>query len=232
MNKKLLCNVLLVLLVLILLSISLFADRVKPHNVTCECIDYECDKEIENLCLNFLDTRVINLKKEINKQLSQKQWIDSFRIESQKLDYKIVITYSKAKVTVRDVDKQPVCHSDCQGNCIPVNYSEDLPLLDTTDEFVGEYFSVSKYKNMIELLCKINEISQFKNSFIQNDGFYVILRNGYKLIFPVEIDDPDYYSGSLDLILSRLNNFNEDFKMNEVDKVGEIDMRYKHPYLR
>ena len=59
---------------------------------------------------------------------------------------------------------------------------------------------------------------------LSQDGLTVILKDGQKVLFPVNIGEPEVLLGALRLIYAKIENEGSDFR--------EIDLRFENPVLR
>lgn len=83
----------------------------------------------------------------------------------------------------------------------------------------------------LELLYGAFSAYQIREGKIENNGLVIELSQGPRVIFPLE-GDRDVLLGSLRIVLSKLNNPDEDSKIENVSGVSIIDLRYKNPVIK
>lgn len=226
-------KILTIIVVLVFLSVLLIIDKLKPINVSCICKDTSCDKNIDDYCTYFKTIPVRDFSKKAKKILSEDVSINNFIITSKYLNYEILIEYEQPVITLISSDNNIICQIDCMGNCMNKKVQDNLPVLVLPSDLYNADRGIKpEYKNTVSLLCNINNFTKINSSNINNNNFNILLKNGIHVIFPAQINDVQYMSGSLNLILSRLNNSDEDTNIIIDKNVSQIDFRFEHPILR
>lgn len=128
-----------------------------------------------------------------------KQGVDKFLIVDN--NYKVIGTEKNTLLPLVNINN---------GDAIDFNLGESLP------------DSLSFASNIERQMYALYGV---KLATVYNDKIEVKLSSGPKVLFPLE-GEIDVLMGSLNLILSRLNNASGEIR------IGEVDLRYKNPVIR
>ncbi len=179
-------------------------------------------KETKRAVRNFLDRQIGVFDYQIKFSLPDKLEIDVIERKGiaaiRQKDGKYLIFDSKGKIyALVDKTALPVIET-AEG----LQYEENLNL--------GEEVSFALVFSA-SLLEKLYELYAVKKGYFENDTLKVSLPNGIEVYFPSS-GDISYLLGSLRLILSGLNHFQEDSKIENGGRIRSIDLRYQNPVVR
>jgi hypothetical protein len=172
----------------------------------------EAKKEIEDILKN---------------DLSLSDYSTQFKIPD---TLKISLLEDKPKFALKSLSNNVYGLVNENGLVLKIEDNSSLPYVEIEGTFpnVGEKV-LEKEFFALKTILGLYSLYQIDKGKIQNESLLVELKNGIKVIFPLE-GDKDVLLGALRVILNRLNEDAKESKINKV--VYEIDLRFKNPVLR
>ncbi len=141
----------------------------------------------------------------------------------------VYVIVKKPKFTLKSNKNNALALIDQDG--VVLGYSENttLPVVVFSQGLIAVGESVStKELFALKLVSSMDYYYQVKEGTLIEDRLEVFLGDGVKVILPLE-GDREVLLGSLKVVLSRLN---ENAKDAKIERVSEIDLRFKNPVLR
>ena len=200
-----------------------------------QCIDYkgnECDQRLVKILSSFENTRgyvaTRGIDNAIKNDILTKKY--SVRFAFPNILF-VLITKRDPKYAMQVEGSDWIDLVDEEGYITDVADNTFLPILKIGNRIVNPGDNIDK--NVLFALKIVKAVSQtyiVNNAKLKDDNIEIILKDGYKVIFPND-GDFDTLLGSFKLIVSRLNNLKLDSTI-ENNKFREIDLRYKNPVIR
>lgn len=218
-------------LVLVLSVIFFIFNKIKIGKVECVGPSNVCDEVVAIIG----DLEVMPAYKAINKintVLKSKNNIKSFVLKY-KFPSKIVITLSNNEpiIAIRN-DGSWIAEVDDEGRVLGLVDNSDLSFIFTDKAIpnIGENldYNLTYALNLYKSINSLEKIEKAK--VIDNNLLLKLQGESINFIFPLS-GDVEYLSGSLVLILSRLNNPVKETTI-EKSEIAEVDFRYKYPVIR
>ena len=121
---------------------------------------------------------------------------------------------------------------DSNGEVIAQKETTTLPVIEIgfVEVKLNDTIS-SQYLKAVQLLTDLNILYGVGRGIIKNEALYINLPGSVEGIFPLN-KEKEVILGALKLILDRLNTEAKDIRINEVDNIKTIDLRYDNPVLR
>jgi len=200
-------------------------------HISCQSQYGNCFDDLEEKLKKAEGKNLREAKKEIEdilkNDLSLSDYSTQFKIPD---TLKISLLEDKPKFALKSLSKNVYGLVDKEGLVLKIEDNTTLPYVEIEDSFpnVGEKVS-EKELFALKIISGVFSLYQIDKGKIQNESLLIELKNGIKVIFPLE-GDKDVLLGALTVILNRLNEDAKELKINKV--VYEIDLRFKNPVLR
>lgn len=225
---------LIIVFILFILSPFLLLPRfIKITNVSCISQYGPCDQELQNKLakLSGLSLKETNLKirEIINENALIEEYLAQYKFP-QAVAVNVITT--KPLYALKNPGEDNVILVNSGGLAIYESGSSNLPTLivpfslPAPGEMVGEQILFA-----LNVVYDMNSAYQVDRGEIANDYLSVNLSGGQTVRFPLK-GDREVLLGSLSLILSRLNTDGEEFRIEEIQEVKVIDLRFKNPTLK
>lgn len=230
MKKKLIYSILIIaaLLALVLGGLLLF-QALKVERIICASQFGPCATEIDAEIDKFQGLGIISALGQVKKTLGSDARVSQFSVRfifPSTINVDIIAKKGEAALGQQGVDNFLIL--DKTGRVIAVEKTTSLPIINVNDGTDINYqIGASVPDNLIFALNLSRQIFAgygVKLIIVEPDRIEVSLKS-VKVIFPTQ-GEVDVLIGSLNLILSRLNNAQGEIRM------GEIDLRYKNPIIR
>lgn len=218
----------LVVLVIIFLFIGY---TVKIDNIICKTSEGSCPPVIVNSLKEVSGENYFKTKNKIHKILDSNKIIQNFSIKYNVPNVFIVdVFYKKHDYCIYSKKDNKYINIDLGGNIINISEKNENGCI-LYDEFkISENMKISESDMfLLKINKKMNLIYTIDESYFESSSKSLVVKvYDHKIYFP-DNGDTDYLVGSVALIISRLNDIKQGFKMNNT---GEIDLRYKNPVVR
>ncbi len=207
-------------------------------NITLE--DFDCKNQYGECSLPVLEKigevkgkNIFFVKKEVAKRLD-----NNISVKAYKISYKI-----PSYILVNLVERKPIFAIgvksdrkfvlvDEEGYALSVAERTNLPKVYTDNEFVNLGQVVDeKFLFSLKIISDVNYLYQVNEGELKEDKLEILLPGKILTIFPL-LGDRKVLVGSLNLILSQLNDENNEFKIDTKENNLIIDLRFKNPVIR
>lgn len=219
----------LVLVILLLIAAYILLFRVSLAEVECESQFGPCSQSIDEALGKLSGKPIIptvrRMQDYLGKEKRIKQYSIRFLVPSK---LKAYIVEKKGAAALGKIGLNNYFIVDEEGVVLGKEKSTFLPMINVVDGDLtyGPGSKVSdKLKFAVELTSYMFSVYATKLSTLYEDRIEIVLGSGIKVIFPTN-GEIDVLLGSLNLILSRLNNPSSEIR------IGEVDLRYKNPIIR
>ena len=230
---RILKTFLIVLPVGIFLSFIYFLPRaIKVNTIDCESQYGPCNKFLMNGVDTVAGGRMIDVRSELNAMLSENIFVKQYSIAYNYPDeFKVLLVEEKPVYALKDKSNETSLISR-EGYVLTTSNSTNLPtlLFPGLRPQVGEKVKEGQHF-ALEIIYDIYPLYQIKRSEIDNLSLHVFFEDELEIIFPLE-GDKEVLLGSLNLILTRLRGGEEEPRIEGVDDVEIIDLRFSNPVLR
>ncbi len=221
----------IIILILLVGSIVLVPRLILIKHISCQSQYGNCFNSLEEKLKGAEGKSLREAKKEIEdilkNDLSLSDYSTQFKIPD---TLKISLLEDKPKFTLKSLSKNVYGLVNKSGVVLKIEDNSTLPCVEVEGSIpnVGEKVSEKDFF-ALKIVSGLYSLYQIDKGKIQNESLLVELKNGIKVIFPLE-GDKDVLLGALRVILNRLNEDEKESKINKV--VYEIDLRFKNPVLR
>lgn len=216
-------------LILVFLFLA-FPRIITIKKITCSNQYGRCD-----------DSLVVDLETVLGKSLMEAKstlksiFLKDMLIKDYSLQYKIpetlqiYILIKKSKFALWSGVEGKAVLVDEKGMVLTEAESTNLPKVIISEKLLsaGEQV-VQSQLFALELIADLNYYYQVKEGVLVEQRLEVNLPEGIKVIFPLE-GDRQVLLGSLKVVLSRLN---QEAKDSKIERIREIDLRFKNPILK
>ncbi|RLC32944.1 hypothetical protein DRH13_00650 [Candidatus Woesebacteria bacterium] len=224
--------------ILLAIFVSLFIlvpKKLKINNITCQSQFGPCNTSILGLIdkTSNGNKSLDEVKKELHGILANSILISDYSFHFQfpnKIEVNLIERKPKYALKAKGTDSYALV--DKEGHVIYFQDLTGLPVLITTEPppNVGETVS-NKTFFALEVLYGMFSSYQVREGKIEDESLVIELSQGPKVIFPLEGEN-EILLGSLRLVLSKLNNDDQDSKIENVSGASIIDLRFKNPVIK
>lgn len=206
---------------------------IKIRKVTCTSQFGPCNPEIQAKIDSLGGKNLAETDDKLESILSEnilvEEYFTQFRFPD---EISVDILETKPMFALRKLREERVSLIDKKGHVIAVSDSTNLPMVETEGEppMLGDKVEASTLF-ALNLIYDMFSSYGVQSGTIVNSSFEIDLNGGPKVLFPLA-GDREVLRGSLTLIISRLNSEDEISRIEEINKVNEIDLRYKNPIIR
>lgn len=205
------------------------------HTITCESQVGACPKELTSKLADLSGRPRKEVLSSLDNMLSESILVKEYAVHfvfPRTVEIKIVQRTPYYGIRKKGDDTSWVLLVDDTKKALQIVDSTDLPVVVTQDSLPNPGSTIEdRLFFALDLLYDLSTYYQIKTGEIVDDSFEIYLSDGKKVIFPLE-GDRRVLLGSLYLVVNWLNTEGKDTKMDDVDVVHEIDLRYKNPVLR
>jgi cell division septal protein FtsQ len=198
---------------------------VKINSVTCESQFGPCSPNLSEKLALLRGTPVGETRKRVSEILASDILVKKFSIQF-KLpnNFEVNILERKPKFALNNSGRSTVTLVDEEGYIVAIEVSTNLPRVIIHD-FPGNVGEKVSKENLfaLQVVGDLFTFYQIKKGEVDKDNLRVELKNGVKVIFPLE-GDRSVLISSLELVLKRYGA--------DSDLPDEIDLRYKNPVIR
>lgn len=230
MKKNLRYILIFFLIVLVIIGIYFGLKEIKTKSINCESQYGPCSDSVNRDLEKYRGISISKSLSDIKKVLSKNNKVSEFSVRyifPNMLSVYVVEKKGEVALGKQGVDEFIIL--DKTGQVIEKTKNTSLPIINITTSENTDYKLGSKVSENLIFALQLERLifSSYGVKLISlyNDRIETKLNNGPKVIFPVE-GEIDVLMGSLNLILSRLNN-----QTGEI-RIGEVDLRYKNPVIR
>jgi hypothetical protein len=221
-----------ILFIFLLIGLIIFLPRIIViKHILCQSQYGNCFASLEEKIKKVEGKNLKEAKKEVEDILKSDLSLSDYSVQFKIPDtLKISLLEDKPAFALKSISKNVFGLVNKEGFVLKIEEANTLPYIEVEDSFpdVGEKVS-DKELLALKIVSGVFAIDQTDKGKIQNESLLVELKNGIKVIFPLE-GDKDVLLGALRVILNRLNEDEKESKINKV--VYEIDLRFKNPVLR
>jgi len=223
---------LLFLLGIIISSIYFLPKVIKINLIDCESQYGPCNKVLVDRVDAVDPGRFIDVRGDLEGILNNNIFVKEYTIAYGYPDeLKVFLVEEKPVYALKDKSNKASLISR-EGYVLTRSDSTNLPTLFLPGQHPqvgkkvkeGEHFA-------LEIIYDIYPLYQVKRSEIANLSLHVFFEDGLEIIFPLE-GDKEVLLGSLNLILARLRGVEEEPRIEGVNDVEIIDLRFNNPVLR
>lgn len=202
------------------------------RNVTCSSQFGPCREELQDGLRNVAGNKLRSTRQAINRLLSESVFIKQFSVSYKFPDILDVEVLENKPFFALENKNGDISIIDGRGFCLSFGSTTNLPVVVIDGELpkLGERVSETQLFSL-NIAYDMFFSYSVKSVSLEKDSLIVDLPIGYKVTFPVE-GDKETLLGALSLILSRLNNEDKATRIEGVNDVTEIDLRFKNPILR
>lgn len=207
--------------------------KIVITTINCKSQFSQCSGSIQNDLAGFSGKSLITTKRRLKTYLADNVRIDSYTYHFVPLDtYDVTLVEKTASFSIRNTDYNSIALISSEGEVITIVEESALPTLTINGRVwdIGETIDADIW-SAISLAEKLNSLYPDATYAIVDDALAVSTIESYVVYFPLT-GDRDVLLGSLTLILSRLKQDEEEFRIEGDRRVQEIDLRFKNPVLR
>lgn len=228
--KFVLCLLLPILLVILLVYVVI---NTSFTNITCKSQYGECSALIAERLKEIGNCNYFECKKDIDIVLSD-AWIVDKYTQQIKLPLKIEVNIVERKpaYSLKTITGDVIVQTDSNGMVLNYKDSTNLPCLTIEDELpkLGEKVP-DETLFALQLIYGTSKIQGVKSAYLADNVLTVDITEGKKVLFPLS-GNRDFILGALTLILNELKKDGLGTRIEGVDRISAIDLRYKNPILR
>jgi len=208
-----------------------FPRLIVIREIVCKSQFGPCN-EIVNYNLNqFTETKMKDTNKLINDYLSKNVLVGDYKSEYMFPDKLVVNVIENKPNYALKVGKQKYLLVDSEGYIITSQESTNLPFVDgNTEKTIAEKIEDSNFF-ALELVYLMYDSIEFSEARIIESRLEIALDSGILVLFPLN-GDKKLLAGSLSLILSRLNQEEGETRIEDVQEVKIIDLRFNNPVIK
>lgn len=235
-DKKLLIIKILAIAVIsgfVALFVKAIPERIIIRSIKCQSQYGPCNQNLTDSLGGLVNQNIRNTKESLNQLLSE-----SIIVKQHSFQF---LFPNKIKVNI--VENKPIyalkSNSDSfaalitkEGSVISKQDRTNLPVVEIQGALpqVGEKVD-DQTLFALDLVYGVNLIDEILISRLNKDKLEVDLAKGIKAVFPLS-GDRDVLLGSLNLVLTRLNSQDENFRIEEDKNEIVIDLRFKNPVIK
>lgn len=227
------------LLFLILFTLG-FGFLVAPRiiiikKITCSNQYGRCDDSLVADLGTVLGKSLAEAKSTLKSILSENLLVKDFSLQYKIPEtLQIYILIKKPKFALWSPEEKKGVLVDEEGMVLTEVESTNLPKVIISGKLLvrGEKVNQNQLFALL-LMADLNYFYQVKQGVLTDDRFEVNLLEGKKIIFPLE-GDRQILLGSLKVVLSEINlsRLNQEAKDSKIERIREIDLRFKNPILK
>ena len=217
-------------LVLLGFGVFVFFKYLKISRIRCESQFGPCSESVETKLGELQGYGILETFTRVNKTLKEDRRISEYSVRyiiPNTLSVYVIEKKSVIALGKQGTDRFVILDKDYK--VIGIEKSTFLPIVNVSSSEGIDFGLGSDIPSSLLFAAKIGKemfmVYGVKLSVVYNDRVEVKLTNGPKVIFPLG-GEIDVLMGSLNLILSRLNNASGEIR------IGEVDLRYKNPVIR
>lgn len=232
MRKKRLILTVLFTLVLGLL-VFIIPRKISIATINCKSQFSQCSGSIQNDLAAFSGESLITTKRRLKTYLADNVRIDSYNYHFVPPNsYDVTLVEKTASFSIQNTDYNSITLISNDGEVLAIVEESALPTLTINGKVwnIGDYIDAD-IGRAITLAEKLNSLYPEATFAIIDDSLVVNTIESFVVYFPLT-GDQDVLLGSLTLILSRLKQDEEEFRIEGDRRVQEIDLRFKNPVLR
>lgn len=206
---------------------------IKIRKVTCSSQFGPCNQNVTSEIEKLTDMNLADSRKKAKRFFSENVLVKEYLLQFSFPDeLRVYILEKKPIYGLRSKGETGVLLIDKEGSAVAFQPDSNLPSIVASDGLpsVGEKVT-DETLFALEITYDVSSFYQLLVAEIERSGLTVKLENGLEIIFPLK-GDRQALLGSLSLILSRLNSESEEFRIEGVQRVNMIDLRFKNPVLK
>ena len=193
----------------------------------------QCSNDVRENVSKYEGKSIREAKRSISRELSNSPRIEEYAVRYMIPNKLSVSCIEKtAEFALENEEYQTIALLDDEGFVMQLVEESVLPSVTTTDTLpdIGEKVS-DRVRFAIELARQIRPLYENSKFTIKDQYLEVVGIDDYTVFFPLQ-GDKDVLLGSFTLVLSRLKQNEEEFRIEEGKTISEIDLRFKNPVLR
>lgn len=205
--------------------------------ISCQSQYGPCNQKIEERLEAFEGESLYRVQKRVKSTLESEELVSDFSLQL-KLPKNLLVNIieRKAKFSLKNEKMGGFAQVDSTGRVLRIDEISSLPYVVVASDIpnVGEMVSGSQLF-ALNMVYDVFSLYQVREGAMAKDSLTVSLKDGPKVIFPLE-GDRQILLASLALILDKLNEGVEGIRINEdvpvLGPVNTIDLRYKNPAIK
>ena len=200
--------------------------------VVCSSQFGPCNQIISEGVKKAENKKLMDAKAELRRFLSANVLVSNYSIQLRLPDrLEVNIVTRKPRYALKSTTSETVAIIGRDGRVIGTEKKSSLPAVEVTGTLpdVGDVVA-SDILFALDIVYDMYSAYSVSSGKVENESLVVEFKQGLEVTFPLE-GERKVLTGSLVAILSRLNNENEDFRIDDT-KVSIIDLRFKNPVLR
>ena len=200
--------------------------------ITCKNQYGPCDQRLSTRLKDLEGRNYLSMRSLIEDTISQEPSVKGYSTQLKLPDnLEVSVVRQKAKFALKTHNEVYILVSD-EWKILEMVNSSSLPyiVVDSFSGSVGDKVSSEQLfaLKLIESLFFSYSISEGK---LDQEMIEVRLKNRIKVLFPRQ-GDVQVLLGSLELINSRLKEEGKDSKIDKVQEISQIDLRYDNPVIK
>lgn len=222
-----------VLMGLGLLLYKVLPNSIKIRTIACQSQFGPCNKNLQASIDSLGELNLVDIREELKSLFSDNVLVKEYSFQFSFPDkLQINIVENKAIYALKKADQANSLLIDRRGYVLGEQGTTNLPTVETLSDppKIGEKVG-DKTLFALEVIYDVYASYQIQKGEIVDEALVIEFPSGPKVIFPLE-GDRQVLLGSLSLILSRLNSDAEKTRIEEVQNVRIIDLRFKNPVLK
>ncbi len=217
----------------ILIPSYILPEFIRVTKISCESQYGPCSNNLNDSLQKPVNQKIKQVQNDIDNILVNDVRVTQYSTQFQfPNEIQVYVVERKPKYSVRSDSQNGILLVGDGGQVLGISEGTNLPTVVVAGslENVGETVDINTHFSL-ELIFDIYSAYQVQSGKVEDSSFVVRLDDGIKVIFPMQ-GDREVLMGSLNLILSRLNSISEESKIEEINNIKTIDLRYKNPVLR
>lgn len=167
----------------------------------------------------------------INDYLTSNVLVKEYKTEFRAPDVLLINIIEKKPNYALKVDEDKFLLIDSEGYVIALDESTNLPFIEVNNMWEVAEKVDDDILFALDLVYEVNNSLEISKAEIVEDRLEVTLENSILVLFPLE-GDKNLLAGSLSLILSRLNKEEGETRIEDVQEVEIIDLRFNNPVIK
>jgi len=227
-------KILIILLILFpILIVYVFPRAVKIDRIECANQYGICNEDLMDKLNAAGSGNLHDSKETIVELLKNDSTITDFSVQYKLPNVlRINVIDKNPKYAISNMDAKLIAIVDGSGEIVGFTENTNLPqvTLDTRLPNVGDSIDENTIF-ALKLVYGVRLSNKIADAKIERNNLFITLEDGVKVIFPTS-GDVEILLGSANLLLSRLNVITKDTKIENTEKISEIDLRFNNPVVR
>jgi|GEM_PF-6062721 len=224
MKRKRKNSLYLLFLVVVVVCLLYVWRSLKVNNVRCFNKSSYCSKETESAAERYIGKSYFDARNLLSKELSESIRVKKYRISFNFPDIlSLEVDEREPKVAAKFAENKYYVF-DKEGVSLGAVFNTQLPVILVYEVPHNEQFSFG-----MKLANELVKYYDAGNLSVDKAGLYAKV-SGFDFAFPL-YGDIDVILGSLEVILSQLNDIFQNSTIMSTGKNHKVDLRYKNPVI-